>query len=228
MTRVLVSISAVLSVILLSLIYNALPIGTPASRAAVASATIAPPGALTSSMAGMEGMTGSSGFASVAAPVARLNLTIVTGGMTGHDEFPAFIPSDFTLPANSTVLITITNFDDATALPKGSEQYATVSGTVGNAARITPIKAGDPNGSGGPTRVVTALDPANVSHTFTIPALGINVPIAPRARETFVLHTGAPGHYLWRCFDPCGADPMGWGTAMGAKSGFMQGTLTVE
>jgi len=209
MTRVLVSISSVLSLIVLSLIYNSIT-----SSAA--------------SMAGMGGMTGMSAVASVTAPDARLDLTVVTGDMTGHSEYPAFIPSDFTLPANSTVLITVTNFDDATVLPKGSGQYARVSGTLDDAARITPIKAGDPNGSAGPTRVVTALDPTNVSHTFTIPALGINVPIAPHARETFVIRTGAPGHYFWRCFDPCGADPMGWGTAMGAKSGFMQGTLTVQ
>ena len=207
MTRVLISISSVVSLILLSLIYNGLPNHAAASQTTV----VARPTA-----------------AAAAAPVAHLDLTVVTGNMTGHDEFPAFIPSDFTLPANSTVIITVTNFDDATALPKGSEQYATVSGTVSNAARITPIEAGDPNGSAGPSKSITALDPANVSHTFTIPSLGINVPIAPHARETFTIHTGTPGHYLWRCFDPCGAGPTGWGTAMGAKSGFMEGTLTVQ
>jgi len=161
-------------------------------------------------------------------PISRLDLSIVTGDMIGHTEYPAFVPSDFTLPANSTVIVMVTNFDDATPLPKGSEQYAKVIGTLGGVATVTPIRAGDPNGSAGNPKSVTSLKPTDVSHTFTIPALGINVPIAPHARVVFAIHTGAPGHYYWRCFDPCGADPMGWGTAMAARRGFMEGTLTVE
>jgi hypothetical protein len=79
---------------------------------------------------------------------------------------------------------------------------------------------------GRPT-LVTIGPPQGVSHTFTILALGINVPLAAHARTSFTIHTGAPGKYAWRCFDPCGADPMGWGTAMAARSGFMEGTVTV-
>jgi len=41
------------------------------------------------------------------------------------------------------------------------------------------------------------------------------------------IHTGAPDKYAWRCYDPCGAGPMGWGTAMAARRGFMEGTLTI-
>jgi heme/copper-type cytochrome/quinol oxidase subunit 2 len=66
-----------------------------------------------------------------------------------------------------------------------------------------------------------------VWHTFTIPALGINVPIAAHARVIFTIHTGAAGTFTWRCFDPCGAGSNGWGTAMAAMRGFMEGTLTV-
>lgn len=159
--------------------------------------------------------------------VTRLDLAVVTGGMIGHKEFPAFVPSDVTLPANATVIVTVTNFDDATALPKGAEKYATVSGTDGNTISVTPIKAATPNESAGTTQVLAALDPAAVSHTFTVEALGINVPIPAHARVTFTIHTGAAGTFAWRCYDPCGADPMGWGTAMAAKSGFMEGTLTI-
>jgi hypothetical protein len=160
-------------------------------------------------------------------PIAGLNLTIVTGDMIGHTEYPAYVPSSFSLPANSTVVVTITNFDDATPLAKGMERYATVSGTVGATMAVTPIDVRSPNSSSGPLRVLTGLDPAAVSHTFTIPALGINVPVAAHARTVFTIHTGAPGTYFWRCFDPCGAGGTGWGTAMAAKSGFMEGTLTI-
>src|SRR5450759_3764529 len=40
------------------------------------------------------------------------------------------------------------------------------------------------NASAGAGRILTALDPAVVSHTFTIPALGIGVPIAAQTRVT--------------------------------------------
>lgn len=169
----------------------------------------------------------SGGGAPLAGPTTRLDLAVVTGGMIGHTEFPAFIPSDFTLPANATVVVTVTNLDDATALPKGAEQYLKVTGTDGGTMTVTPIKVPSPNGAAGATTTLSALAPAVVSHTFTILALGINVPLAAHARTTFTIHTGAPGTYAWRCFVPCGADPMGWGTAMAAKSGFMEGTFTV-
>ncbi|MHB8458973.1 MAG: cupredoxin domain-containing protein [Candidatus Limnocylindrales bacterium] len=159
--------------------------------------------------------------------VTRLDLTIVTGDMIGHTEFPAYVPSSFTLPANSMVVVTITNFDNATPLPKGAESYAKVSGTVGGTMTSTPIRSAYPNGSAGTTQTLASLDPATVSHTFTIAALGINVPIPAMSRTTFTIHTGAPGTYTWRCMDPCGAGATGWGTAMAARTGFMEGTLTV-
>ena len=163
-----------------------------------------------------------------AAPATtRLDLTIVTGDMIGKTEFPAYVPSNFSLPAHATVVVTITNFDDATALPKGSETYATAAGLVGGTFTVTPIDLKDPNGAVGPTQTLSSLDPAKVSHTFTVPGLGINVPIAAHARVSFTITTGDAGTFSWRCMDPCGAGPTGWGTAMAAKSNYMEGTLTV-
>jgi hypothetical protein len=188
----------------------------------------------TTDMAGMPAMDAAPvAQVSEAAPAAdanpaRLHLTIVTGDMIGHNEFPAFIPSDFTLPANSTVIVTITNFDDATALPKGQEAYASVEGTTDGTFRVQAINPKDPNGNKGVARTATNLNPTTgVSHTFTIKALGVNVPIAPMSRTTFTIKTGAPGTYAWHCYDPCGDGPDGWGTAMAAMQGFMEGTVTV-
>ncbi len=161
------------------------------------------------------------------AVTTRLDLTIVTGDMIGKTEYPAYVPSDFSLPANATVVVTVTNFDDATPLTGGATVYAKAQGIVGGSFTVTPIDPKDPNGSAGPTQTLSALDPTQVSHTFTIPTLGINVPIAAHARVTFTIHTGAPGTYAWRCFDPCGAGNSGWGTAMAAQKGYMEGTLTV-
>lgn len=190
------------------------PVAAPASRGVPAAAPTSAPAA--------------EPVAYAADPVtAHLALTIVTGDMTGKNEYPAYIPSDFTLPANATVVVTITNFDDATALTGGATVYAKASGIAGGTFTVTPIAPGDPNGAAGRTTAASSLDPTKVSHTFTIPALGINVPIAAHARVTFTIHTGAPGTYAWRCFDPCGDGPLGWGTAMAARRGYMSGTLTV-
>jgi hypothetical protein len=152
-------------------------------------------------------------------------LVIATPDMLGSKEMPAYIPAALTLPANTTVTVTIVNFDDATALPRGSEQYATARGVIGPLS-IQQLDAANPNADA-PATTATALDPeAGVSHTFTISKLGINVPVAPKSKTTFTFRTGRAGTYDWQCFDPCGTDPAGWGGAM-ATTGFMRGVLTV-
>ncbi|MBF6604659.1 MAG: hypothetical protein IVW53_03660 [Chloroflexi bacterium] len=195
----------------------------PASAAPAAGAgrtTLAAPA--TAPNAALAAAGGGSGI------VTRLDLTIVTGDMIAHTEFPAYDrPASPSRRTRRSCQGTITNFDNATPLPRGAESYAKVSGTVGGTMTSTPIRSAYPNGSAGTTRTLASLDPAMVSHTFTIAALGINVPIPAMSRTTFTIHTGAPGTYAWRCMDPCGAGATGWGTAMAAKMGFMEGTLTV-
>jgi hypothetical protein len=165
--------------------------------------------------------------AEAAAPAAQgvthVNLMIVTDAMTGRDGFPAYVPSNFSLPANSTVQIRVVNYDDATPVPA---QYAQVSGTVGNSITVQKLDPTHPN-SPGPARTMSSMPRAQVSHTFTIKALGLNVPIAPMGVTTFTIHTGKAGVYHWHCYDPCGMGPMGWGTAMGTRKGFMEGTVSV-
>lgn len=161
----------------------------------------------------------------VPAPPMQMSMVIATPDMLKSDVGPAYIPANPTLPANADVTITITNFDDATALTSGTEHYATASGIVGplQVATIDPAK---PNAPAAVTST-TSLDPATgVSHTFTIPKLGVNVPIAPKSRTTFTIHTAAAGIYTWQCFDPCGSDPNGWGGAM-ATDGYMKGAMTL-
>jgi hypothetical protein len=153
-------------------------------------------------------------------------LVIATPDMLGSEDQPAYMPSSLTLPANSTVQITVVNFDDATALPPGSEQFATATGVIGP-LRIQALDPTKPNDTSAAVTTATSLDPQKgVSHTFTIAKLGINVPIAPKSKVTFTIHTGKAGTYTWQCMDPCGTGPSGWGGAMSAE-GFMRGTLTV-
>ncbi len=158
-----------------------------------------------------------------AAPADHLDISILTDGQIGHTGYVAFVPSDFTVPANSTVVITVRNFDGNTPIPA---QYAAVSGTVGNTETVAPLKAADPNAAVA-GKTVNSLNPKYVSHTITIPQLGINVPIAGNSVTTFTIKTKGKGTYTWHCMDPCGDGHGGWGTAMGTKNGYMEGSFTV-
>ena len=104
-------------------------------------------------------------------------LSIDTPDMLGgsEDTGPAYVPSAFTLPANTDVTVTITNFDGATALPSGSEQYAKATGVKGSLT-IEAMDTVHPNAGGAITQA-TSLDPtAGVSHTFTIATIGSTCP----------------------------------------------------
>ncbi len=168
---------------------------------------------------------GGAGTATAGTP--HVYLTIVTGEMIGTKDYPAYIPSSFVLPAYSTVVVTVTDFDSATPLPAALQVYAHAQGIVGDAFTVTPFDPKTPNAAAGPTTSHTSLDPADVAHTLTAPGLGLNVPIAALSRVTFTIRTGAPGTYTWHCMDPCGGGPTGWGGAMAARSGYMEGTITV-
>jgi heme/copper-type cytochrome/quinol oxidase subunit 2 len=177
--------------------------------------------------------TSSAATTPAAAPVAHaaartiptFSMTVVTDDQTGKDGDIAYIPSDLTLPAHSTVRIRITNFDDATA--QKPARYARVWGTVGNTIQVRRMMAVSMPNMLSAARTVRALPAATeVSHTFTSTGLHLNVPVFPAGVTTFVIRTGAPGHYTWQCMDPCGSGKTGWGGAMVMK-GYMSGTITV-
>jgi hypothetical protein len=161
----------------------------------------------------------------VASAPIHVTWVIATPDMLGSGDKPAYLPANPVLPANTDVTVTVVNFDDATALPAGSESFASPTGIIGQ-LRVAPLNPADPNANT-PSTAVSSLDPATgVAHTFTVPKLHLNVPIAPKSRTTFTFHTGAAGKYDWQCMDPCGTDPNGWGGAM-ATTGYRRGTLTI-
>jgi hypothetical protein len=113
------------------------------------------------------------------------------------------------LPAHATVHVTIYNFDGASGLR--NPFLSQVQGTVGGRMRI----------NGKPTDVI---NPDDASHTFTVPEMGITVPLLgvpdnakhqcaempcslKQAHETmtFTFRTGKPGRFRWQCFVPCAA-----------------------
>jgi hypothetical protein len=157
--------------------------------------------------------------------IPTFDLTVVTDDQTGRDGDIAYVPSNLTLPAHSTVRIRITNFDDATA--QKPARFAHAWGTVGNTIQVQRMMGVSMPNMLSPARTVHALPAATgVSHTFTSPGLHFNVPVAPVGVTTFILRTGTPGHYTWQCMNPCGSGPTGWGGAMSMK-GYMSGTITV-
>ncbi|MDA8330836.1 MAG: hypothetical protein M0027_06440 [Candidatus Dormibacteraeota bacterium] len=165
--------------------------------------------------------------ASTGTAAATLNLSIVTGQMMGQGALgPAYVPSDFTVPAYSTVKVTVTDFDTATPLTGALVKYSKVTGTVGGTMQVQGINPQAPNTTVGAVHTMSYLAPTLVAHTLTIPQLHINVPMAGQSRITFVIHTGKPGSYQWQCMDPCGNGAGGMGAPMGMQ-GYMAGTMTV-
>ena len=145
------------------------------------------------------------------------------------------------VPAHTLVTITIQNYDTAT--PLLNPFYAIPRGLTDESGNPTNAMTVD-------GKPVTSADPTNVSHTFTIhsipnaggqPWLFVSVPLTAVSSSApadaaglpnqpvvtqFSFITGAPGHYVWQCFDPCGSNYNGFGGPMETK-GYMNGTFTV-
>jgi hypothetical protein len=156
--------------------------------------------------------------------IPTVPITVVTDAQTGKSGDLAFLPSDITLPAHSTVRVRIANFDGATV--QKPAKYAHVWGTVGGTVQVQHMMPSMPN-MAEPVHTVRALNPTTqVSHTFTVNGMHLNVPILASGVTTFVIHTGKAGHYTWQCYNPCGDGKSGWGGPMSMK-GYMTGTITV-
>ncbi|MGE5288585.1 MAG: hypothetical protein ACM3ML_15580 [Micromonosporaceae bacterium] len=139
------------------------------------------------------------------------------GTFTGMDGWPAMSPADIHVPAGATVVITISEYDDmVTSLADQSPFLQVMGGTeTVNGKRVTSVSNSE------------------IAHTFTIPSLGINVPLPKASMDgpTTVRFTfrapKAAGTYQWLCVTPCGGDPDGVGGAM-HTNGWMRGHLIVS
>ncbi len=188
----------------------------PLSRGTLATAIVI---ALILGVAG-GGLLGYLGRGPVAGTVtpgpAYLYLTIGFDFATGLDRY---LPANFSVPAHTLVLVTITNYDNASN--PVSRDVATVAGTLGNLE--TMRASSDPQGMD-----MTAVPPSQVAHTFTLDTGGyaMNVPI-PAANSlsdpmivTFHAYFNTTGAFVWHCSAPCDSASM-------AALGFMRGTITV-
>jgi len=178
------------------------------------------------SLAGAVVLSACSG-ASAASPDKPVNLylSILTGGQLNTKDQPTFVPSNVTVPANSTVTVQIVDFDDGTAALADGSPYGKVTGVIGNTVTSTALTMSDPNKPGAKT-TYSELALKDVAHTFTISALKLNVPIPVSSTVTFSFKTDKAGTYNFQCMAPCGSDPNGMGGAM-TEDGQMIGTLHV-
>jgi hypothetical protein len=139
----------------------------------------------------------------------------------------------FTVPAGSKINMTIYGYDGCT--PLRNPYWGRVTGTIGNVIRV----------NGKPTSLINSWSGCNVGHTFSIPALNVNVPMAspgltatlcgtspctsgPHKVVTFSFMTPRhSGDYIWQCRVPCGGGFLdGFGGPM-QTIGFMTGSMQV-
>ena len=113
------------------------------------------------------------------------------------------------IPAHTRINVTIYNYDSGS--PLRNQQIGLIRGTTGNIATL----------NGKPIRLVNSNAGNGVGHTFSIPTLGINVPlygnnananlcaVAPCSTKSpnqvikFSFISPGPGQYPWQCFVPC-------------------------
>lgn len=105
--------------------------------------------------------------------------------------------------------VIIISFDQGNA-SLVSPQDANVTGTVGGTMSVYSNDiVNSSEGSSGinvnGTLTVSSLSPSLISHTFTVPSLGLNMPMASESTVVAFFTTGAPGNYVWLCESACGS-----------------------
>ncbi len=148
----------------------------------------------------------------------------------GNPSWPAFgMTNVFQVPTHALVTVTVSQYDSGGAL--NNPWFARVRGTVDGVATVDG-------------KVVTAVDPNNVGHTFTVrgtpgtdPGFFLNVPLPSVGGENqtdvgqhhtvvFSFVSGSAGTYAWNCEFPCGTMVAAFGGPMGAY-GYMSGFMHV-
>jgi hypothetical protein len=178
---------------------------------------------------------------------APVDLTVQTVGTIGFGAHPTWVsylvknPSGqwvhstvWKVPAHTRINLTIEQYDSGS--PLRNQQWGLVAGTTGGVATLNgePIALYDSNSGNG------------VGHTFSIPTLGISVPLVGIADDaknpcsqapcttdfdhnvikvSFV--TPGPGEYPWQCYVPCGLGFLYGNGGPMSTLGYMGGFLDV-
>jgi hypothetical protein len=182
---------------------------------------------------------------SSAASGQPVNVTLQTVGTYGSGTHPTWVSylvespdgqwvhtTNFQVPEHVRINVTIVQYDSGS--PLRNQQLGQVTGTSANAALL----------NGKPFQVINSNAGNGVAHTFSMPSIGINVPLygnnsnanlcaaapcttkSPHNVIRFSFTSPGPGNYRWQCFVPCGlgyfygnGGPM---STLGYMGGFMQ------
>ncbi len=156
-------------------------------------------------------------------PGQPVDVTLQTVGSYGYAPHPTWVSymikspqgqwvhtTLWQVPAHTRINMTIINYDSGS--PLRNQQLGQVTGTMGHVAYL----------NGRPFKVINSNAGNGVGHTFSIPTLGISVPLygnsgtanlcgaapctysSPHQVITFSFVTPGPGQYPWQCFVPCG------------------------
>ncbi len=160
--------------------------------------------------------------------------------------------TQFTVPARTRVEVTAYEFD--TGDPLRNQVWGQVTGTMGDEVDVDVSGCQGFCGSQKVAKTSVSLIDSNVypyiGHTFSLPALGINVPLKglspltpptkicasapclpsqnPHTTTTFSFVTPGPGTYRWQCFIPCGYSYFDGNGGPMATIGYMTGFMRVE
>lgn len=132
------------------------------------------------------------------------------------------------LPAGRLIKLIIVNYDDGNASlvsPGFDSVTGTTNGTIFVASN-TNINSSQGEGGiqlkGGQT--LTSVSKSSLAHTFTIPSLGLNVPVPVSSTVVAYFTVGHAGNYIWYCETGCGFGPGGTAGAM-STPGWMTGSV---
>jgi hypothetical protein len=157
-----------------------------------------------------------------AGPGQPVNVTLQTVGAYGSGIHPTWVSymirtpdgrwehtTMWQVPAHTRVNVTIYQYDSGS--PLRNQQIGMVQGTIGGVATL----------NGKVFSVINANVGNGVGHTFSMPSLGINVPLSgndgnanlcgaapcttasPNNVIRFSFRSPGPGTYPWQCFVPC-------------------------
>ena len=146
--------------------------------------------------------------------------------LTSHGLEPT---ANISLPVNTLIELTIVNYDDGNA-SLTSPGYANVQGTVNGT--ITYVSDTNTNSSQGQEGIsvkggetVSSVPASDVAHTFTIPSLGINIPVPVSSTVTAFIKIDKAGTNSWFCETACGSGDTGLEGAM-STDGWRTGRVT--
>jgi heme/copper-type cytochrome/quinol oxidase subunit 2 len=145
--------------------------------------------------------------------------------------------TNFEVPAGSRINFTIFGYDGCT--PLRNPLWGKVTGTIGNVMSV----------DGKPVSVLNSYRVCSVAHTFAIPNLGVNIPVAsptsfkansnlcptspctvndPHTVVRFSIRTpSTPGSFFWQCKIPCGLGFLDGNGGPMQTIGYMTGNMEV-